>query len=77
MAAALAFAGHLRGFGALPVDRVCGWLIELCSQRGEALVAHQHEEALLREVGGRGRVEAGRAIFDGIEAVGRYGLARR
>ena len=68
----------MRRLGTLPVDRQCvGPLIELGSKCGEALVAHQHQEPLLREIGGRGRVEAGGTILDGIEAVGGDGLAGR
>ena len=67
-----------------PPRRPCQWivsvwvaLIEVGSQCGQALVAHQHQEALLREIGGRGRVEAGGPILDGIKPVGGDRLAGR
>ena len=37
--------------------------------------AHQHQEAGFREINRCGRVEAGRAVFDGVEPVGRQGGA--
>ena len=49
--------------------------IVIGAQRGQPLVPHQHEKALLGEIGRMGRVEAARAVLDGIEPVGRHGLA--
>ena len=66
-----------RCLAALPMDgqRVAG-LVVVGAQRGQPLVAHQHQEALLGEIGGCRRIEAGGAVLDGIEPVGRQGLRR-
>jgi hypothetical protein len=46
-------------------------------QRGQPFVPHQHEVAHLGLVPWRPRIEAGRAIFDGIDPIARDGLAGR
>ena len=46
------------------------------AQRGQPLVAHQHQEAGLGQIAGRRGIEAGRPVLDGIEPVGRQGLRR-
>ena len=53
-----------------------GGVIEAGAQRGEALVAHQHQEAVLGKILRGSRVKADRPVLDGIEPVGRQRLAR-
>ena len=50
-------------------------VVEFGGERRQPLVAHQHQEGDLRQVLGRGGVEAARAILDGVGAVEREGLA--
>jgi len=52
-------------------------LIELGPQRGQPLIAHQHQEADFGEIGGGGGIEAASAVLDGVEPVGRQGAADR
>ena len=52
-------------------------LVVVGAQRRQPLVAHQHQEALLGEIGRRGGVETAGAVLDGIEPVGRQGRADR
>ena len=63
-----------RRLAAVCVDgqRMAG-LVVIGAQRGQPLVPHQHQEALLGKIGGRRRVETGRAVLDGVEPVGGQG----
>ena len=54
-----------------------GGFVELRCEARQALVAHEHQEALLGEVGGRGRIEPRRPVLDGIGPVERHRLAGR
>lgn len=67
-----------RGLAAIPYDpqRVAR-LVVIGAQRGEPILAHQHEEADLREIGRRGAIEAAGAVLDGVEPVGRQGRTGR
>ena len=47
------------------------------AQRGQPLIAHQHQEALLGKIGRGGGVEPAGAVLDGIEPVGRDRLTDR
>ena len=53
-----------------------GGVVERLSRAGQPLVAHQHQELDFRLPRGRGRVEAARAVLDGVAAVGREGSGR-
>ena len=46
-----------------------GGIVEMRVETGEPLVLHQHEKALLGQIGGRRRIEAARAVLDGIAPV--------
>ena len=50
-------------------------LVEPRAQPRQALVLHQHEEAGFRQIARRRRIEARGPVLDGVEAVGRQGLA--
>jgi hypothetical protein len=52
-------------------------LVEPGAQPGEALVAHQHQVALLGLMARRFRVEAGGAVLNGVEPIGRQRRAHR
>jgi hypothetical protein len=52
-------------------------IVEAGAQLRQALVAHQHQEALLGEVLGEARVEAGWTVLDGVRAVERQRRAGR
>ena len=54
-----------------------GGFLQVRRKGRQAFVAHQHQEALLGKIGGRGRIEPGRPILDGVCAVERHRLARR
>ena len=57
---------------AFPLDRQrMARLVIVGVQRGQPLIAHQHQEALLGEIGRPRRVEAAGAVLDGVEPVGR------
>ena len=61
-----------RRFAPLVPDRQrMARLVVIGAQAGQPLIAHQHQEAGFGEISGCGAVEAGRAVLDGIEAVGR------
>ena len=65
-----------RGLAVLGADRQrVACLVESRSQLREAGVPHQHQELLLGQIGGVGRVEAGGAVLDGVHPVERHGLA--
>ena len=65
-----------RGRAPLPMDgQGMACLVVIRMQRRQPLVAHQHQKALLGEIGGRRRVEAAGAVLDGVKPVGRHGLA--
>src|SRR5262249_7838859 len=69
-----AAARRRRGSGGRVRERMGCW-IEGGAQRGEALVAHQHEEAALGQIGGLRRIEARRTVLDSVEPVARDGAA--
>ena len=49
-----------------------------CGSAGRrSLVLHQHQKMLLGRIGALDRIEAGRAVLDGIEPVAGNGLAGR
>jgi len=52
-------------------------VVEASSQRRQPLVPHQHEIAHFRLVPRRRRIEAGRTVFDGVDAVARHRLPGR
>ena len=65
-----------RGLAAFVLDRQrVARVVEAGAQRRQPLVLHQHQKAHLRLIARRRRVEAGRAVLDGIEPVARHGLA--
>src|SRR5581483_5268438 len=64
---------RLAAFGMDGQGMAC--LVVIGAQCGQPLVAHQHQEALLGEIGRSRGVEAGGPILDGVEPVGRQGLA--
>jgi uncharacterized protein (TIGR02594 family) len=67
-----------RGLAAFPPDgQGIAGLIKVGAQRCQPFIAHQHQEALLGEIGGLFGVEADRPVFDGVEPVGGHALARR
>ena len=59
------------------IDERVARVVEAGAQPRQPLVAHQHQVALLGLVAGRGRVEAGGPVLDGVEAVGRQRRADR
>src|SRR5258707_5315635 len=55
---------------ALPMDseRLSG-VIEARLERGQPLVAHEHQKVDLRQMGRMGRIEAARTVLDGVGPV--------
>ena len=54
-------------FSVADAERVAG-CVEARAQLGKPRVPHQHQELVLGRIGGRRRVEAGGAVFDGVDA---------
>src|ERR1700735_3110638 len=46
-----------------------------CLKGGEPVVFHQHEETLLRQIGGSARIKTARAVLDGIATISRQRLS--
>jgi hypothetical protein len=64
-----------RGLVAFRLDGQCMTrIVKASAQPGQAFVAHQHEVALFRLMAWCGRLEARRAVLDGVEAIGRQSL---
>ena len=67
-----------RGLAAFPMDgQRMARLVIVGTKRRQPLVAHQHQEAVFGEIGGRGGIETAGAVLDGVEPVGRQGRAGR